>query len=321
MYNGRQEPARTTGRWKGLIIMPKVKVTEVSFMGWSHCISITDGKVELVVTADVGPRIVFFGFKGRENHMAVFEEMAGKTGGDEWRIYGGHRLWHSPEERPRTYDEDNFPIEWKKIPGGIWTRSKMDEWTQVEKEMEIVLDPETSDVQVTHRISNRNAWEIELSVWAITVMAPGGREIVPQIADGPDLLPNRSLTLWTYARMDDPRVTWGGRFILLDQDRTAMTPFKVGLPVDAGWAAYANHGQLFVKRFEYDDEAEYPDFGQCAYETYTNDRMLEMETLSPIWALEPGDSAEHVEVWSLYDGVAKPETEDDVVKIILPLVG
>ena len=301
--------------------MSKIKVTEVSYMGWSHCISISDGRVELIVTADVGPRIVHFGFKGRENHMKVFEDTAGRTGGDEWCSYGGHRLWHSPEEAPRTYDEDNVAIEWKKIPGGIWTRSKMDAWTQVEKEIEIVLDAETGDVQITHRLTNRNAWEISLSVWAITVMAPGGIEIVPQIVEGPTLLPNRSLALWTYSKMNDPRVTWGGRFVLLAQDPAAQGPFKIGLPVDAGWAAYANHGQLFVKRFEYDDEAEYPDFGMCSYETYTNADMLEMESLSPMWDLEPGDSAEHVEVWSLFDGVARPRTEEDVERDILPLIG
>ena len=27
----------------------------------------------------------------------------GKTGGSEWHIYGGHRLWHAPEVMPRTY--------------------------------------------------------------------------------------------------------------------------------------------------------------------------------------------------------------------------
>jgi len=46
-----------------------------------------------------------------------------------------------------------------------------------------------------------------------------------------------------------------------------------------------------------------------------------METLSPMWDLEPGDSAEHVEVWSLHDGVKKPSTEEDVVRDILPLIG
>ena len=26
-----------------------------------------------------------------------YDEQMGKTGGDEWRIYGGHRLWIAPE--------------------------------------------------------------------------------------------------------------------------------------------------------------------------------------------------------------------------------
>ncbi len=298
----------------------KVTVSETAFEGWKHCLRITDGRVDLVVTTEVGPRILRYGFVDGPNHLAVFPETAGRTGGDEWNSYGGHRLWHAPEERPRTYDEDNFPVEWKKIPNGVWTRAKMDDWTQIDKEVEVVLDPETSEVTVRHRLTNRNAWEVTLSVWAVTVMAPGGREIVPQVQAGPELLPNRTLALWTYSRMNDPRVAWGAKYVFLDQDPQAAGPFKIGLPVDAGWAAYANRGQLFVKRFEYDDEAEYPDFGLCSYETYTNDRMLEMESLSPMWDLEPGDAAEHVEIWSLFDGVERPASEEDVDRAILPLL-
>lgn len=300
--------------------MGNVKVTKTEFLGWPNCVKISNGIVELIVTTDVGPRIIHFGFVGGPNHMKVFDDQAGKVGSDEWMSYGGHRIWHSPEEKPRTYDEDNLPCEWKKIENGIWTRSVMDPWVQVEKEMDIVLDPSSTQVTINHRITNRNAWDIEYSVWCLTVMAPGGREIIPQIVDGPELLPNRSLSLWTYSKMNDPRVSWLDKYILLDQDTQATTPFKVGLPVPDGWAAYANFGQLFVKRFDFIADAEYPDFGLCSYETYTNSDMLEMESLSPLWLVEPGDAIEHVEVWELHDDVEKPENEKEVDKYILPVI-
>lgn len=300
--------------------MGAVKITKIKHLGWDNCVKISNGVVELIVTTDVGPRIIHYGFIGGPNHMKVFDEQAGKTNADEWMSYGGHRLWHSPEEMPRTYDEDNVPCEWKKIENGIWTRSAMDQWTQVEKELEITLDPLTSKVTINHRITNLNAWDIELAVWCLTVMAPGGLEIIPQITDGPKLLPNRSIALWTYTKMNDPRVQWLDKYIFISQDVNAKTPFKIGLPVPAGWAGYANFGELFVKRFDYIEDALYPDFGYCSYETYTNADMIELETLSPLWQIGPSDAIEHLEVWELYRDVKRPISESEVDKNILPIL-
>ncbi len=296
------------------------RITKKAYGGWPNCISLDNGLVEVILSTDVGPRILFYGFRNGANHMHLVPEHAGRTGDEDWVMYGGHRLWHSPEERPRTYDEDNFPVAWQKIPNGVTLVSRLDEWVQVEKELEVTLDPDSSRVQVIHRLTNRNAWDIELSVWALTVMAQGGREIIPQVQDGPELLPNRSVALWTYTRMNDPRVTWGERYIFLDQDPGAATPFKIGLPVPDGWAAYANHGQLFVKHFDFDPEAEYPDFGLCSYETYTNPDFIELESLSPLWLIEPGEAIEHVEAWELFQDVPKPLSEDDADRLVLPCV-
>ena len=40
-----------------------------------------------------------------------------------------------------------------------------------------------------------------------------------------------------------------------------------------GWAAYYLNGTVFLKRYAYDPNATYPDFG-CNTETYTDARML-----------------------------------------------
>ncbi|MBU2563373.1 MAG: DUF4380 domain-containing protein, partial [Actinobacteria bacterium] len=80
------------------------------FGGWKNCIRMTNGEVEIIITTDVGPRIVRFGFVGDQNLFREFKQQQGKTGGDKWLIYGGHRLWHAPEVKPRTYFPDNNPV-------------------------------------------------------------------------------------------------------------------------------------------------------------------------------------------------------------------
>lgn len=82
---------------------------------------------------------------------------------------------------------------------------------------------------------------------------------------------------------------------------------------EQGWAAYFNHGHLFIKYYKHKEGAVYPDFG-VSYETYTNDLMLEMETLSPLTMLEPGSSIEHSEAWELFDDVPMPSDNEADIK-------
>jgi hypothetical protein len=49
--------------------------------------------------------------------------------------------------------------------------------------------------------------------------------------------------------------------------------------------------------------ARYPD-GGCNFELFTNPEFLELETLGPLVELKPGEMAEHVERWWLFEGVS-----------------
>jgi hypothetical protein len=69
----------------------------------------------------------------------------------------------------------------------------------------------------------------------------------------------------------------------------------------------------------YDPTATYPDMG-CNAEVFTNDWMLEVESLSPMLTLEPGASADHVETWRLFADVPSPENDEDVKQHVLPLL-
>ncbi len=51
-----------------------------------------------------------------------------------------------------------------------------------------------------------------------------------------------------------------------------------------------------------------------------NDEFLELETLSPLTLLEPGEETEYVEDWYLLDGVPVPTSEADIAASVLPAV-
>jgi len=296
-------------------------IEKVPYAGWPNCYRLTDGKIELIATGDVGPRIVRLGFVGGENVFGGLEEQFGLVGGEEWRLYGGHRFWHSPEAMPRSYYPDNNPIQVESEDGDTLRLIQPTETTTfMQKTIEVKLMED--HVEVAHTLSNEGLWPVEVAPWALSVMAVNSVAIIPQPQGDPKaLLPNRTLMLWPYTDMTDPRVHWGRKFILLRQDPAIEQPIKLGLSADDGWCACLVGETLFLKGFDYFVDAIYPDNG-CTVESYTNDRFLELETLGPLVYLEPGDSTTHVERWYLFEGVrCDLSDEDDIERMLRPLLG
>jgi hypothetical protein len=298
---------------------PEMDMDLVEFAGWRDCIRLADGAIELIVTTAVGPRIISARRAGGENLLWVDPETAGRTGGDEWRSYGGHRLWLAPETLERTYVPDNGPAEhaWD----GTTLRVSMTEpRSRVTKTVEIA-GAEPGTVRVRHRLRNDGAAGIEVAPWALTVCADGGRAIVPQepFLPHPDVLtPARPLVLWHYTDMSDSRFTWGRRYLQLRQVPGSPTKAKVGLYNHQGWAAYLRGGTALIKRYPTDPAGRYADLG-CNTEIFTNESMLELETMGPLAALAPGAEAVHDETWSIVRADVG-DSDDDLDHDLLPIV-
>jgi hypothetical protein len=297
-------------------------ITRLPYGGWANNVQLSNGLIELVATLDVGPRLIRFGFAGGPN---VFKEFAGEMGGtgeSEWKNRGGHRLWHAPEAKPRTYALDNFPVAVEELSElAIRLTPPVERENGIQAEIEVLMDPTEARVTVIHRLTNVGRWEIELAPWALTVMDAGGMSVVPLPPKQPHtdvLTPGFPLVLWPYTDMADTRFRWGTQYITFRQD-AAKGPGKFGLPLEAGWAAYRVHDTLFVKYFDYDPTAEYPDLG-CNYETFSNEEMLEVESLGPLTLLEPGEAVEHVETWRLFNNVPAFGDDASIDKIVLPRV-
>ncbi len=277
--------------------------------GWERCARLVSGELEAIVTLEVGPRVIRFGFVGEENEFSEYAKDRGKKGGETYRSYGGHRLWIAPEDRGRTYEADNEPVE--VLQAGRWTCFKTPVGaTGLHREIRIASGSAEVSFELEHRITNLTENVVELAPWSITVMAPGGTCVFPQAdfrAQPDALLPARPLVLWHYTNMQDPRFTWGERLVRLRQD-SSFGATKVGSLVQQGWGCYANRDRLFVKRFTLEHRGNYPDFG-CNFETFAREDMLEIESLSPLVRLNPGESASHYETWYLLKGFFLPDNE------------
>lgn len=299
--------------------MTNIEVKEISYGKYGKCVEVSNGVIDIVATLDMGPRIIRYGFIGKENMFCNnFEEEYEKTG---WKILGGHRLWIAPEHDMLSYEPDNSPIKYRAIPGGIVLFGNPEKSTGLTKEIVVVLEEEGANVAIKHIITNNNMWAVDFAAWSISVMATGGKEVVPVNKEDTGLLGNCSMSLWPYTKLDDKRVNWGNKYITLKQEEVCESPIKFGITNPLGWAAYFNKNMMFVKKFPYLNNGEevYPD-GGMNYETYTCSFMLEMESLSPIYRVEEGECITHLECWSLVDDVAAPDDSDEGIDKILEKV-
>jgi hypothetical protein len=296
-----------------------VQIETIAYGGWQNCYRLSNHLIEMVIPGDIGFRVIRFGFVSGANEFFESEDDLGATGGDTWRFYGGHRLWHAPEDLTRTYIPDNSPVQVEQAGTMVRVTQPVEPLTHLQKIIEIEMSETEPQVTVTHRILNHGLFAVEFAPWALSVMRAGGTAILPLPPRGThpeNLVPSSNLTLWAYTDLSDPRWTFGQKYILLRQDVNATSPQKIGASVPDGWIAYANDGHLFVKQFEPQPFMNYPDMNSSV-ETFTNNLFLEIETLAPFQLTPPGGEAQHVEHWSLYDGIAVPRSDADVEANIL----
>ncbi len=290
-----------------------VKVSEINYKNFGKCVKMENETASLIVTVDVGPRIISYCLNGKENILWEDTERVFFENGEEWKsyfgedntwyIYGGHRLWSSPESFPHSYVPDNNPVKYS-VGGSIGSSWKMLIFTPPatktgqQHSMIIRMTDEGSAVQVTHNITNVSGAIVTLAPWAMSVCSAGGVEIFPQSIKDNGLLSNRRNVFWSYSDINDDRFFLGNRYGTLKQVQGSEGKFKIGMNNEDGWAAYINHGQIFLKNFEMNIDGEYPDFG-CNFETFTNGIFLECESLGELKTLKNGQTVSLTETWEL----------------------
>lgn len=274
-----------------------------------RCLRLAGDGVTVWVTVSVGPRII--GLEGSgANVLAVLPHDAGLScpGAGNFHFYGGHRLWAAPEDPERTYLPDDDPCRVEPVPGGVRVVAGAAPGG-LSRSLEVTLAGST--VVVDHRIHNHGDTAAELAPWAITQLRPGGLAFLP--VGGPPADPagrraSRSLVLWPYTDLSDPRLELRGGMVTVAARPTGRE-LKLGAAPGSGRLAYLIDGELFVKRAAVDPAAEYVDRGAAA-QVFCNDLFCELETLGPLRTVPPGGHADHREIWTVRSVTAHPREEE-----------
>ena len=300
-----------------------VRVEKTEYKGWPNCYRVSNGEIELIVTGDVGPRVIRFGFVGGQNLFKEFTDQLGRSGEEKFQLRGGDRVWKAPEDPVATWAPDNVPVVIRVTPTGLVAREPIEPLTNLQKEIEISMEPSGTAVTVSHRITNRSLFALEFGPWALTMMAQGGTAVTgfpPRGKHPLNLEATNPLVMWAYTDLADPRWKFTKKYMMLRQDPKNSEAQKLGLFNPDTWAAYILNNEVFVKRSSSDPTKTYPDFG-CSFEAFTNNDFLEMETLGPLTKVLPGNTVEQVEHWSLYRNVALNDwTDEELDRVLLPRI-
>lgn len=271
--------------------------------GWNNTLVLTNEVFEIIVTLDVGPRIISFRRLDGENVLGVMNDQLGGTEEPDFKLRGGHRLWLAPENAD-TYQADNQPVHLTKISEHQVQLTAPAE-ARIEKSLELEL--QGNKLKLVHQIKALTNIAEPVAAWALTILRKGGTAIVPQPthtahpghADNQNeaaYLPNRHLSLWAYTDIQDKRITWDNPIRI--QQQPSSNPLKLGFMHRESAVHYDLASERFTKTVSLAPDAYYPD-GNCNLEIYTDDEILELETLSPLTTLAKGESIIHEEFWSI----------------------
>lgn len=309
-----------------------LKVKEIEYKNFGNCLSISNGIIEAIVTIDVGPRIISFGYLDESNilfndidreYFAVSDQAEDESEKEKSTFYnyGGHRISVTPHTTQRKNYADNKSVVYSVLPDTVKFTQTIQEGYNMLLELEVMIYPDSKDMIVIHSLQSLSKKSQILGLSGVTELCKDGTLIIPQNQPEDNIdLPNRSFALWPYSKTDDERVFLGNKYITIRQDPSCNSKFKMGTNNYSNWTAYQVNGYLFIKNYVHERNAKYPDFNS-SFEVYTDRNFLEISSLSPLYTIGYKETIRHVENWTIYKTNNKINAIDqdqieDIIKLL-----
>ncbi|MEG1613611.1 MAG: hypothetical protein RR357_05540 [Clostridia bacterium] len=286
------------------------------YKNFGKCLELTNGEIKALITVDVGPRIIFYGYKG---YNVLYEDILrtmNKGGeffdknfklGEKWYVYGGHRLWKATEDL-KSYVPDNYPIKVVKTERGAIFAPHVQVLTGLQLTMTVEMNDDGSlDILESFKNMSTNAQNV--APWGITAMRQGGTEIIPLNTTDTGFLPNQNLVFWPYNNRQDKRFTLSTKYAVLRQTKRYSEAFKISLFNHYGWSGYAVGKYFYLRKFKVTN-GNYTDY-HSNYETYVNGDYLEAEVMGEMTKLEAGAEVLLAERFEIYNDISFESFSDD----------
>jgi len=279
--------------------------------------NLSNERISLFVTPDVGGRILSFQLDGVEAFFSLPDLAQNKTDFKSvsdvrtkkqewgWMHYGGYKTWLAPQYKWT----DEFPF--LDLDSGLYTatvknNSEINLVSPVCRETGMqffrnISFNETGNIQVEQGITNHNKENVEWSLWDVTQLRGPGKVILP--INSNSQFPYGIKSYFSDEEPSvaiDPFVKKTDHCAIVDCQETST--FKFGTDAHEGWILSLIDGKkdqwlAYLKCFDPDPKGNYPD--QADVEVFDSEEhpYFEAEVLSPIQKLKPNESYSMKETW------------------------
>ena len=185
---------------------------------------------------------------------------------------------------------------------GVRLTSEPDATLGLQVVKELGIDPQNGALEIVGKMRNVSKQETSFCFWDRTLCEPNGWTLLPvnpksKFAAGWVLGKRKGPNLWEYDGQgpSHPSVKKMDGVLVV---KTGGPEQKVGTDTADGWIAYARGRLLLVKFFPCYPAGRYTD-GGMSLAHYFNEKLSELEPISPELALRPGQEYVFPQMWAL----------------------
>ena len=287
----------------------KSSITKINYKGWEGSYKLSNQEIELVVVPKIA-RIMSCSFKGEGNILWQDSNLEGRVEDmnyKEWLNYGGYKLWNAPQSAwgwPPDPSLDRGPckVETKGDHTIILTGMKSKNMG-IRFTREIRIFEKSNKVQIKQIMENISDKDVEWGIWEVTQLLPKGRALLPLSSD------KKYWDKDEASKHEDWDIREEEEMIYFTHNSAKG---KVFVMTDKGWIAYELDGVVYIKTFKSILDKPYPE-GESNIELFSDDNYIELEVVSPLIHLKPGEKYTFTENWHLFR-VDKPSSTNEELR-------
>jgi len=301
------------------LVFAQIFLGQENYKGWPNSLVLEKGDTRLVIVPGIGGRIMEFSLRGNNpiwQNPAEYGKVYPIT--KVWHNYGGYKTWNAPQaiwQWPPDPFLDFGKVNVEMITNGVRIYGAPSLESGIMFIKEVTLSEERGKARIVERMRNISGKDVKWSIWDVTQVSPPCFIVFP--GEKNSKFPEGLYFFDEQSRKSSQWKIKDGLVIVNYKGETG----KIGLDSSSNWMLYLKDNLAYLKRFPVFPGAEYPDEG-CSVEVYTNSidlPYLEMEILSPLVTLKPGEEYSTWEEWHLWQLSRPVKTEGDIPSAIREL--
>lgn len=249
-----------------------VTFTEGRYRSFGRCLRIRNAFVEIVVTLDVGPRILRYAVEGTpnffyEDRLALISESGPEETeyygrGANWRLYGGMRACPAPVTVPLSTFPDNNRVRYEVSGRSVTFQPPPQRKNGLQLELCITLEEFGPEADVCWKLTNTGSAR-EAGLWLPAALPAGAIAVLPACRQADPQMPDRNIAFWPGTSLGDRRLSWSGRHLMLRQDVRLFSVCRLQLRTDEDWMMHCGKESLMVRHFEPGADIQVSMTGPC----------------------------------------------------------